>query len=133
MTAPVRVLLDTSAVIDLPEIDLGAHEEAEPLLSAITIAELAFGLDVDDPVERRARAERYQAILTRYVVVPFDVAAADMYGTLAALVRRSGRNPRPRRLDLQIAATAAAQSIPLLTRDHDGFAGLERVLDVIPV
>ncbi len=133
MTRPSRVLLDASALIDLPRIDFGAHEASEPMLSAITIAELAFGLDVDDPVERRARAERYQAILARYIVVPFDVAAADMYGTVAALVRRSGRKPRPRRLDLQIAATAAAHSIPLLTRDHHGFAGLERVLEVIPV
>jgi predicted nucleic acid-binding protein len=36
-------------------------------------------------------------------------------------------------MDLQIAATAAAHSIPLFTRDVGGFAGLERLLDVVVV
>lgn len=52
---------------------------------------------------------------------------------MAAVIRRAGRNPRPRRIDLQIAATAAAHSIPLVTRDLGGFAGLERLLDVVVV
>jgi predicted nucleic acid-binding protein len=63
----------------------------------------------------------------------FDIPAAKIYGTLAALVRRSGRNPRPRRMDLQIAATAAAHRLPLLTKNIVDFAGLERVVDVIPL
>lgn len=36
----------------------------------------------------------------------FDVAAPDIYGTMAAVIRRAARNPRPRRMDLQIAATS---------------------------
>jgi predicted nucleic acid-binding protein len=43
-------------------------------------------------------------------VLPFDMPAARLYGTMAALVKRSGREPRPRRMDLQIAATAAAKN-----------------------
>ncbi len=113
MSRPERVLLDTSVIIDLAEVELGVHESAEPAVSAVSVAELAFGLDVEDPIERRARAERYRAVRER--------------------VRRAGRNPRPRRMDLQIAATAAAHSIPLVTRDFGGFAGLERLLDVIVV
>jgi predicted nucleic acid-binding protein len=36
-------------------------------------------------------------------------------------------------MDLQLAATAAAHSIPLVTRELDGFAGLERLLEVVVV
>lgn len=129
----MRILLDTSVIIDLAEVELGVHESAEAAVSAISVAELAFGLDVDDPIERRARAERYQVVLTQFDVLGFSVRAAEIYGTMAAVIRRAGRNPRPRRLDLQIAATAAAHSIPLLTRDLGAFTGLERILDVVVV
>ncbi|MGH3903609.1 MAG: hypothetical protein ACRDTE_05370 [Pseudonocardiaceae bacterium] len=49
------------------------------------------------------------------------------------MVRRTGRNPRPRRMDLHIATTAAAHSIPLVTRDVGGFTGLDRLLEVVVV
>ena len=133
MSLPVRILLDTSVIIDLAGVVLGVHESAEPAVSAVSVAELAFGLDIDDPIERRARAERYHAVRQEFAVLAFDIQAAEIYGTMAAVVRRSGRNPRPRRMDLQIAATAAAHSLPLLTRDIAGFAGLERLLDVVVV
>ncbi|HEX4103540.1 MAG TPA: PIN domain-containing protein [Pseudonocardiaceae bacterium] len=120
-------------IIDLADVELGVYESAEPAVSAVSVAELAFGLDIDDPIERRARAERYRAVREQFVVVPFDVLAAEIYGTMAAVIRRAGRNPRPRRMDLQLAATAAAHSIPLITRELDGFAGLERLLEVVVV
>lgn len=133
MTGFARVLLDTSVLIDLEQVDLGEHVEAEALVSAISLAELGYGLDIDDPVQRQARTERYVAVLSELGVLPFDVTSAKIYGTLAALVRRAGRDPRPRRLDLQIAATAASNALPLLTRNARDFADLERVLDVVAV
>lgn len=129
----VRILLDTSVIIDLADVEFGVHESAEPAVSAISIAELAFGLDIDDPIERHARAERYRLVREQFLVLAFDRQAAEMYGTMAAAIRRAGRNPRPRRMDLQIAATAAAHAIPLITRDPDGFTGLERLLEVVVV
>ncbi|CAL9582952.1 PIN domain-containing protein [Saccharothrix sp. NPDC042600] len=128
-----RVLLDTCVVIRLEDIDFGDLARAEPVISSVTAAELAYGLDVDDPVERFARTERYYAALDRFDVLPFDLAAAKVYGTLAALVRRSGRSPRPRRMDLQIAATAAAHGLPVLTSNVKDFTGLDRVVEVIGV
>ena len=68
-----------------------------------------------------------------FAVLAFDSHAAEIYATMAAVIRRAGRNPRPRRMDLQIAATAAAHSIPLITRDAGGLTGLERLLDVVVV
>lgn len=133
MNRPGRVLLDTSVIIDLDEVEFGAYESALPAVSAVSVAELAFGLDVDDPVERRARAERYRAVLDQFDVLPFDTGAAEIYGTMTAVVRRAGRNPRPRRMDLLIAATASAYSMPMLTRNPADFADLERLLDVVAV
>jgi predicted nucleic acid-binding protein len=133
--APVtdRILLDTCVVIRLEEIDFGEFVDAEASISAVTVAELAYGLDVDDPVERFARTERYYAALEMFEVLPFDTAAAKIYGTLAALVRRSGRSARPRRMDLQIAATAAANGMPVLTQNFKDFIGLERAVKVVAV
>ena len=131
MTAEERVLLDTSVLIDLERLDLSTAADAHPVVSAVTVAELAFGLDVDDLLERQARTDRFYAVLREMPVLPFDLAAARLYGTLAALVRRSGRNPRPRRTDLQIAATAGAHGMPLITRNPADFAGLDRVVHVI--
>jgi len=128
-----RILLDTCVVIRLEEIDFGDLVDAEPAISAVTVAELAYGLDVDDPVERFARTERYYAALEMFEVLPFDTAAAKIYGTLAALVRRSGRSARPRRMDLQIAATAAANGMPVLTQNFKDFIGLERAVKVVAV
>ncbi|XVV05780.1 PIN domain-containing protein [Actinosynnema sp. CA-248983] len=133
MAAVSRILLDTCVVIRLEDIDFGELARAEPVISAVTAAELAYGLDVDDPVERFARTERYYAALDQFEVLPFDLAAAKVYGTLAALVRRSGRSPRPRRMDLQIAATAAAHGMPVLTSNVKDFTGLDRVVEVIGV
>ncbi|TNC27847.1 type II toxin-antitoxin system VapC family toxin [Amycolatopsis alkalitolerans] len=128
------MLLDTCSVIDLEEIDLGELGAAtDPAVSAVTIAELAYGIDIADPVERMVRTERYYGALNQFEVLPFDITAAKLYGTLAALLRQSGRDPRPRRMDLQIAATAAAHSLPLITRNGKDFAGLERAVQVITV
>jgi predicted nucleic acid-binding protein len=128
-----RVVFDTSVIIDPHQVDLGDLAGAVAVVSAVTVAELAYGLEVDDPVERRVRRERFDAVLNRTQILPFDTAAAKLYGTMAALVRRSGRDPRPRRLDLQIAATAAAHSIPVVTRNPKDFAALDRLVRVFAV
>lgn len=134
MSGSDQVLLDTCVVIDLEHMDLGAlGAVTAPAVSAVTIGELAYGMDVTDPVERMARTDRYYGALNQFEVLPFDVTAARVYGTLAALLRQAGRNPRPRRMDLQIAATAAAHSIPIVTRNGKDFAGLERAVRVVEV
>lgn len=133
MTATSRLLLDTSVVIDMGSIDLGAYASAPAALSTVTIADLSYGLDVDDPVERLARSRRLERALTAFEILPFDVEAARLYGTLASLVRLNGHNPRPRRMDLQIAATAAAHGLPLLTRNPADFVDVVRVVEVVEI
>jgi predicted nucleic acid-binding protein len=129
VTAPA-VLLDTSVVIDLEQVDRGEHADSAAVVSAITVAELAHGISGPD---QDARAERLRRVLIGYEVLSFRVEEAKIYGVLATLVRASGRDPRPRRLDLQIAATAAAARLPLLTMNPRDLLGLAAMVDVVPI
>ena len=43
------------------------------------------------------------------------------------------RAPAVDRLDLQIAATAAATHLPLLTMNPDDFVGIAGLVDVVPI
>lgn len=126
-------LLDTCVVIDLPQL----AEEALPVagaISAVSLAELSAGLHTTkDPDERARRMARLQRIEASMAPLPFDTEAARQYGLLVALTLAYGRNPRPRKMDLMIAATAAANGLPLFTGNVADFEGLEGALEVIPV
>jgi predicted nucleic acid-binding protein len=126
-------LVDTSVLIDLEVADLGPFADATGLVSAVTIGELASGLDRGNAEQRAERAGLLRHVLLSHEVLPFDVEEAKLYGVLTEQVRNAGRNPRPRRLDLQIAATAAMARLPLLTCNPDDFVGVEQLVDVVPV
>lgn len=130
--APRRALLDTSVLIDPPrggEIIEYADELAVPV---IAIGELQYGITAaSDPLEQLRRRQRIHDILDQFEVLPFDVPTAEYYGALATLAQQHGRNPRARRMDLQIAATAARHELVLLTRNPDDFVGLEPALTVV--
>jgi predicted nucleic acid-binding protein len=127
----LHALLDTCVLIDLERTELGVYEDAVLVASAISVGELAFGVDLGPDPE--ARQIRLRKVLASMEIIPFGVEEAKLYGVLATLVRAVGRNPRPRRLDLQIAATAAATRVPLLTHNADDFRGIDRLVDVVPV
>jgi toxin FitB len=129
---PRRALLDTSILIDPPTAPQLSQHADELAVSVITIAELQYGITASaDPLEQIRRRQRIHAVLDQFDVLPFDIPTADYYGALATLVRQHGRNPRPRRMDLQIAATAARHDLALLTRNGDDFTGLETAITVI--
>lgn len=86
-----------------------------------------------DPVETLTRAQRVADIEARFSTVPFDREAAHRYGTMVALTLKANRDPRPRRMALMIAATAAALGLPLCTRNPGDFTGLESGLEVISI
>jgi predicted nucleic acid-binding protein len=124
-------LVDTCVLIDMERVDLGDHQDSILVVSAISVGELAFGVDIGPDPE--ARPARLRHVLDSYEILPYGVEEAKLYGVMATLVRASGRNPRPRRLDLQIAATAAAFRVPVLTRNTDDFRGMDRLVEVVAV
>ena len=127
-----RVLLDTSVVIDYPAAAVAAHADAAAV-STITLAELAYGLHTEDPLRSTAREQRYHWIAEAFDPIPFGVGAARIYGALCASVRTAGRDPKPRRFDLLIAAVAVDLGIPLITRNENDFRGIHSALSVIAV
>lgn len=128
-----RGVLDTSVIIDLDSLPEDALP-AQSTIAAVTLAELSAGLHTTaDPVERASRAGRLQRAEATWEPLPFDAGAARRYGQLVALVIASGRQHRPRRLDLMIAATAAENALPLFTRNTGDFQGLEPAVTIVPV
>jgi predicted nucleic acid-binding protein len=126
-------VLDTCTYIDLDVL----HPEdlpAVPELTAITMAELQQGVAMaKDAAVRAARMEKLGAAVADFDPLPFNGDAAARYGTLVALAIASGRDPRPRRMDLMIAAIASVQGLPLFTRNADDFKGLGSSLTVVAV
>ena len=124
----MRAVIDTSVVIatDVPPL------EGELAVSAVTLAELHFGVLVAK--DQNVRAERLRRLLLlqrAFDAVPVDDAVAASYGQLAAAIVEAGRRPRARSMDLLIAATAHAHSARLYTRNAADFVGLEGLVEVI--
>lgn len=126
-------VLDTCTYIDLGLLDPAALPKI-PELTAVTMAELHQGVAMaKDTAVRAARTEKLGAAIVDFAPLPFDGDAAARYGTLVALVLAANRDPRPRRMDLMIAAIASSRELPLYTRNEDDFKGLGGMVEVIGV
>jgi hypothetical protein len=124
-------VLDTCVYIDLDRLDPTTLPSV-PELTAITMAELHQGVAMArNMAVRAARTEQLGAAIVDFDPLPFDADAATRYGTLVALTVAAGRDPRPRRMDLMIAAIASSRSLPLYTRNAADFAGLDDMLSVV--
>lgn len=126
-------VLDTCVYIDLDLLDPEVLP-AVPELTAITMAELHQGLAMAKTAEARAaRTEKLGAAIVGFDPLPFDADAAARYGSLVALTLDAKRGPKPRRMDLMIAAIASARGLPLYTRNPADFTGLANLVEVIGV
>ncbi|HLF10794.1 MAG TPA: type II toxin-antitoxin system VapC family toxin [Gammaproteobacteria bacterium] len=106
----------------------------ESAIAAVTLAELAAGPHASgDTQERARRQDRLQWAATMWDALPFDAAAARMYGLIFAATKLAGRSSRARLADLLIAATAAANGLPLYTRNPSDFIGLEDVVTIVAI
>ncbi len=120
---PVGVL-DTNIIVLLGRLQ-AEDLPAEPVITAVTLAELSVGpLVTDDPVERSARQVRLQETEAAFDPLPFDAPAARAFGRVASALRRSGREVRPRAFDALIAAVAVANDLPLYTCNPSDFTGM---------
>lgn len=123
-------ILDTSVVIATDIAPL----EGELAISAITLAELHFGVLVAKLPEVRAeRLRRLSVLQRRFDALPLNETVAASYGQVAAAVTAAGRRPRARSMDLLIAATAHAHSARIYTRNPADFTGLDNLVEVIAV
>lgn len=126
-------VLDTCTYIDIAVLD-PAMLPVIPEITAITMAELHQGIAMaKDAATRAARTEMLGVAIVDFDPLPFDAEAATRYGTLVALTLEAKRDPKPRRIDLMIAAIASARSLPLYTRNEADFQSLHDMVEVVAV
>lgn len=125
------ILLDTNVVSEpwkpKPAARVVAWLNAQAVetlyLSAITVAELRFGIAAMVRGKRRAALgeQLEHTLLPLFVsrVLPFDLAASASYAELMARARVAGRPVG--RADGYIAAIAAAHALTVATRDEAPF------------
>jgi tRNA(fMet)-specific endonuclease VapC len=125
LRADIVGVLDTNTVILMDRIDPN-ELPAEPVITAVTLAELSVGpLATNDERERAVRVARLQRVEATFEPLPFDTAAARAFGSVAASLRRSGRTTDSRALDAMIAAIAVANELPVYTCNPRDFVGIE--------
>ncbi len=134
MTPAARGLLDTSVFIAL-ESGRGMNTGMLPDQSAIcpvTIAELQAGVLISADVDVRARRLATLESTADIEVLAIDGEVAAEWARLRVHLAETGRRVNVN--DLWIAATAAANGLPVVTQDDD-FAPLQGAhgLDMIRV
>lgn len=123
------ILLDTNALIRVDELPLLDDSLA---LSAISLAELRFGIEhTDDPKSRRRRTAELAHVesLLETSWLPFDRAAAEGYGRMASIVART-HPAHARGKDTMLAGHAYALGAALLTLNPKDF---ELVADEVEI
>ena len=133
MTAHDGAVVDTNVIAALRLYDRSEFPDTI-FITAITLGELSYGPHAtDDPVKRAGRVGVLQHVEATFDPLPYDQAAARLYGQIAAAVRAAGREPRKQASDLMIAATAASNQLPLYTANPDDFMGAETFVEVVGV
>jgi hypothetical protein len=132
-------LIDTSIWIavergTLAAADIHAITRQDPVyLSPVNVAEIRFGLDLlrSGPQKQRATAMLRRLRLRRKPQLRITLETAEIFGSLAAKLRKTGRDPHVRVNDLWLAAQAIQRDFRLLTSNAKDFAdvpGLQMVV-----
>lgn len=132
MSGATRALLDTSVVIALARGEPLALPDPpdEATISAVTLCGLHRGVLVAEADQRAGRLAVLAYAERTFQALAVDERVAPHYARIADQASRASRDVRRHLADLLIAATAAAHSLPLLTRDRslDATPGVDTVL-----
>lgn len=120
-------LLDTNACIgwlrgSQPNL-IARIEQAtstEIVLCSVVIGELLFGVERASPGHQTNTRFRVEQLRHQFVSLPFDDAAAEVYGNIRAVLATQGTPIGPN--DLLIAAIALANKLILVTHNTAEFS-----------
>ena len=126
----VQFLLDTNILIAMSKQRLGLADRLDGipadaiLLSSVVVAEIEYGIAKSGRRQHNRRV--FDSLLSGFRVLPFDAAAARLYGPIRAQLEKRGRLIGP--YDLMIAAHAQSLDAVLVTdntKEFDRVAGLK--------
>lgn len=128
-----RFLLDSNLISELSKPQPNANvltniQRFEPLcaISAITLQEALFGIELLPDASRKNKLKEYVEIVKqKFDVIPYDATAAAYYAEVVAKCNKAGQ-PRPI-CDSQIAATALANDLILVTRNTKDFEPIAKI------
>ncbi len=129
-------LIDTSLWIAVERGQLGAADIAaitrqEPVyLSPVNVAEIQFGLELLPAGAKKQRAAAALRRLRRKPQLRITVETAEVFGGLAAKLKKARRDPNVRINNLWLAAQAIQRNLKLLTsnpRDFKDIPGLKMI------
>jgi predicted nucleic acid-binding protein len=124
------VLIDTCIWIDvehgvLSPLDVAKFTGTEPVyLSPVTVAELQFGAECSATEEIR---QQRLAVLSKMRKIPalcIDAETGEIFGSLAAVLKKTVKTHRPRIQDLWLASQAIQHGFVLLTRNNKDFCNI---------
>ena len=126
----MRYILDTNICIYIIKnkpkkviIELKRHKPSEICVSAITYAELTYGVEKSMAVEKNRLA--LALLFSNIEVLNFDIKAAIHYGKIRAYLEKQGTPIGP--LDMMIASHAMSLGYTVVTNNIKEF---ERVPDL---
>ena len=120
-------LLDTNILIAMSKQRPGLADRLEGipadavLLSAVVVAEIEYGIAKSRRRQHNRRV--FDALVSGFRVLPFDAAAARLYGPIRAELEKRGRLIGP--YDLMIAAHAKSIDAVLVTDNTREFARVD--------
>jgi len=126
-------LLDSNVISELskPEVNENVlsqmkRKERFCAISAITLQEMQLGLELMPDGKKKEKIQSFvELIKLRLPVVPYEKRSAIVYGEVFAALQKKGM-PRPI-CDTQIAATALANNMILVTRNIKDFAPIQKI------
>lgn len=120
----------------LSAADIHAVTRQDPVyLSPINVAEIALGLELLRSGSQKQRAAAMLRRLLRKPQLRITVDTAEIFGRLAARLRKTGRDPHVRVNDLWLAAQAIERDFRLLTangKDFEDIHGLRLTVVKLP-
>jgi predicted nucleic acid-binding protein len=134
-------LIDTSLWIavergTLSAADVHAITRQQPVyLSPVNVAEIRLGLELLQSGSHKQRATAMLRRLRRKPQLRITIETGEVFGTLAAKIKKAGRDPDVRVSDLWLAAQAIQRGFRLLTSNAKDFAdipGLQMVVLKVP-
>ena len=123
-----QVLLDTNVLSELvrarpqPQVVAFVRAQSDPLISALTIHEIAYGAERAPDPARRAKLVAWVAQIRRQFagrIVAIDADIAEQAGRLRAAAAAQGASTDP--VDALIAACAVARAASVATRNTRDF------------